>query len=113
MNKRLVLVNWTDANTGSEDVVTKDNIDSLHKPTIVHTLGWAMKEDDVGITVCTEYYDEAFRGRTFIPRICINSVTDHRLTKPPKPRKPKSQSHDILRTRIPTPDSHSTEKSPE
>mgnify|MGYP001572385386 FL=1 len=97
MNKRLVIVTLTDANTDSEDVVNDDSIDRLHKPTIVHTLGWVMRDDDVGITVCTEYYDHAFRGRTIIPRVCINSVTDYKLSKPPKPRKPKSKPNGDVR----------------
>lgn len=81
---------WVDANTGNDDAVTDDTIDNYHKPTIVNTLGWIMKDDEAGITLVNEYYDQTFRGRTFIPRICVVTVTDFKLTKPPKDRAKKA-----------------------
>lgn len=88
-NAPLVLVVWKDANTGNDDVVTKDNVDQFHKPTIVSTLGWLLKNDDEGITLVNEFYEDCFRGRTFIFKPMIVSVTPFNLVKPRK-AKPKS-----------------------
>ncbi len=83
MNKLpLVLVTWNDANTGNEDVVTPENVEAYHKPTIVYTLGWLLRDDAKGITLVNEYYDEFYRGRTFIYRPMIISVTQFNLSKP-------------------------------
>jgi len=83
-NLPLVLVTWKDANVGGDDVVTLDNVSAYHKPTIVHTLGWLLKEDEEGITICNEFYDEFYRGRTFIYRPMIMSVDPYTLAKPRK-----------------------------
>lgn len=81
-----VIVVWLDADTG-EEAVDKHTVVSYHRPTIVHTIGWVLMDDEVGITLVTEYYSETFRGRTFIPRVLIQSVTPVKLTRP-RPRKP-------------------------
>jgi hypothetical protein len=81
----LVLVRWDDANTGGDDVVTLDNVDSLHKPTVVHTLGWLMKRDEKGLTLVNEFYDDCYRGRTYIPAGMVLDVTEFKLTKTRKP----------------------------
>lgn len=73
---------WNDANTGGDDAVTHENIDSYHKPTVVTTLGWLFKETEEGITLVNEYYDNTFRGRTFIYRPMIISMTPYKLSKP-------------------------------
>jgi hypothetical protein len=77
----LVLVVWEDADTG-EEAVDRDTVVSYHRPTIVHTLGWVLKDDDVGVTLVNEFYSESYRGRTFIPRKMIQSVTPYNLSKP-------------------------------
>lgn len=83
MNKLpLVLVTWNDANTGNEDVVTPENVEAYHKPTVVYTLGWLLRDDVKGVTIVNEYYDEFYRGRTFIYRPMIISVTPFNLSKP-------------------------------
>lgn len=86
---QLVLVEWLDANTDN-DAVTLDNVNAYHKAWTVHTLGWCMREDEEGITLVTEYYDDAFRGRTFIPRAMIKSVTPYVLSRP---RRKSKKSH--------------------
>jgi hypothetical protein len=78
----LVLVIWNDANTGGDDAVTTENLESYHKPTVVHTLGWLLKSDDKGVTLVNEYYDSTYRGRTFIYRPMIISVQPYKLSKP-------------------------------
>jgi hypothetical protein len=95
----LVLVTWNDANVGGDDVVTEDNVKNFHKPTIIHTLGWLVRSDDVGLTVVNEYYDDAFRGRTFVPAGMVIDVQVYKLAKPrgkgqkQKTESPGSQPH--------------------
>lgn len=76
-----VIVVWEDADCG-EEAVDKHTVISYHRPTIVHTIGWVLMDDDAGITLVTEFYSETFRGRTFILRKNIISVTPIKLTKP-------------------------------
>lgn len=85
----LVLCIWNDANTGTDDVVTAENLESFHKPTVVHTLGWLLRDDEKGVTLVNEYYDATYRGRTFIYRPMIISVTPFKLSKPRQPKKQK------------------------
>ena len=86
----LVLCIWEDANVGGDDAVSLDNVESFHKPTIVHTLGWLLKQDDRGVTIVNEYYDSTFRGRTFVPAKMLLSVTTYNLAKPRKIRHVRS-----------------------
>lgn len=88
MNSKLplVLVTWNDANVGGDDAVTLENVDGYHKPTVVHTLGWLLKSDDQGVTLVNEFYDNVYRGRTFIYKPMIVSILPFNLTKPRKPR---------------------------
>ena len=75
-----MLVSWNDANTDSEPV-TLATVTSVHKPYLVHTLGWLLFEDAAGLTLVTEYYEDAFRGRTYIPRAMVESIVQYSLTK--------------------------------
>ena len=84
----LVLCIWHDANVGGDDAVTLENVAAYHKPTIVHTLGWLLKDDADGVTIVNEFYDNTYRGRTFVPRPMIVDVIYHKLSKFPKPRRP-------------------------
>jgi hypothetical protein len=86
MDLPLVLVTWNDANVGTDDVVSLDNVASFHKPTVVSTLGWLLKADDEGVTIVNEFYDGYYRGRTFIYRPMIISITPYNLTKRRRPR---------------------------
>jgi len=83
----LVLVTWKDANTGGDDVVTTDNVSAYHKPTIVHTLGWLVKDDEEGVTIVNEFYDDFYRGRTFVYRPMVMTVEHFTLAKPRKKKK--------------------------
>jgi hypothetical protein len=87
---QLVLVEWLDANTDNEGV-TEDTVMLHHKPWIIHTLGWLLYEDESGITLVTEYYDNYYRGRSFIPKGMIKTITPYKLSQPRKPKTaPKS-----------------------
>lgn len=79
----LVLVEWLDANTDNEEI-NEENVHTFHKPWVIHTLGWLLKEDEVGVTICNEYYKDYYRGRTFIPRGMVVSMVPFRLAKYPK-----------------------------
>lgn len=77
----LVLAIWKDANTGNDDVVTLENVTTYHKPTLVNTLGWLVHEDEEGLTIVNEFYDDAFRGRTFIYRPMLVKLIQFKLVK--------------------------------
>lgn len=79
----LVVVLWDDA-WQSETPATMAHFE--HKPERVTTIGWLMKDDDVGVQLANEFYDETYRGRTFIPRAMIVRVTRYGLAKPRVPK---------------------------
>lgn len=81
-----MLVVWNDANVGGDDAVSLDTVHLYHEPTVVHTIGWVLKEDEEGISIVTEYYDETFRGRTFIHRPMIKDVIPFTISKKREPR---------------------------
>lgn len=87
MELRLVKVKWNDAFGNKIDEVSLDDVATTHFPTQVETVGWLLWEDEVGISVVSERYNNVFRGRTFIPRGMIISVED--ILPPKKTRKKK------------------------
>jgi hypothetical protein len=80
----LVLVEWDDAWIDGNEPVRLTEVANDHQPKVIVTLGWLLKEDDKGVSVAAEYYDDedVFRGRTFIPRAMIRSLTPYKLSKP-------------------------------
>jgi hypothetical protein len=72
---RVAVVTWNDAHVVHGDVMPND-ID--HEPILLHTAGWLIRDDDVGITLAFEYADEdgELRTTTFIPRGMIVSVSE-------------------------------------
>lgn len=108
----LALVVWNDASGSAEDPVTLDSVHEVHKPMQVTTLGWVLKDDDIGITLVNEFYSGVYRGRTTILRGMIVSVTHYKLTKakltktkPPKAKKSVSpaQSPESVEPALDTP----------
>jgi len=94
----LVLVSWNDAWIDGTDPVNPADVAASHKPKVIHTLGWLLRDDDVGVSLANENYDEdtTYRGRTFIPRAMIQSVSaftlaKKRAKKAPNVEKPTSQ----------------------
>jgi hypothetical protein len=87
-DRRLVVVVWDDAWQDQENFVTAHGIASTHEPLKVTTLGWVIRDDEVGISVANERSvddgKDVFRGRTFIPRAMVKSVTDFILATPRK-----------------------------
>lgn len=75
----LVVVLWEDA-WCSETAVTPDHL--VHKPERITTIGWLLRDDEVGVQLANEHYDGTYRGRTFIPRAMVQKVQPYRLAKP-------------------------------
>jgi hypothetical protein len=85
----LVVVEWDDA-WQSETPATLAHF--VHKPERITTIGWLMKNDEIGVQLANEFYDETYRGRTFIPRAMVVKVTAFRLSKQRvKKEKPSEQ----------------------
>lgn len=93
---QFVEVIWHDAWVDDDNFATAHGLALTHKPMVVKTRGWLIVDDKEGVSVAaeesaTEDDGKVFRGRTFIPRAMIQSVTPYRLVavKPRKPRAPK------------------------
>lgn len=73
---RLVCVTWNDA-AGTATRIFDAHRD--HAPTVMHTVGWLLKQDRAGVSVACERWMEdgqwAYRGHTFIPRQIVVSVS--------------------------------------
>lgn len=86
-NLPLVVVTWNDAWT-KEDGVAIDDVRMHHAPIVVTTIGYLLLQDEVGVSIANEYYDDIYRGRTFIPGGMVRSVTPYKLSKPRTPKTP-------------------------
>jgi hypothetical protein len=74
-----MLVEWNDAyGTSEDDVFTLDDLTD-HRPIRMRTRGMILLDNEHGITMTSEDYldnnKQYFRGRQFIPRGMIVSVT--------------------------------------
>ena len=77
-NKPLVCVTWEDAESSAPNEAFYEE-EIVHKTRPMETYGLLLKDDDKGITVMTEFYQEddgkhVFRGKTLIPRPLIVKV---------------------------------------
>jgi hypothetical protein len=92
--KDLVIVTWDDPNSSAVEVITEENIDQHHVPEVMETVGWLVKEDERGVSVCNELYYETgkprWRGHTFIVRSLIKSI--QRVKHGSQPRKATRKS---------------------
>lgn len=86
MSLTLAVVSWADAFVDADTPINLETVRDAHKPTIVTTIGWVLWQDEVGISICNEFYDQTYRGRTFIPAAMIISVVPYNLSKPRKKR---------------------------
>ncbi len=83
----LVLVEWDDAWADATTAVTEKDVGDSHRAEVIRTLGWLLRDDEIGISVAAEYCaDGSYRGRSFIPRGMVRSMTFYKLTKPRKPK---------------------------
>jgi hypothetical protein len=71
---------WDDAWT-NENAVSLQDVGHTHKPEVITTLGWLLKQDDTGVSLANEFYAETYRGRTFIPAPMIKSILPFKLSK--------------------------------
>lgn len=81
-----VEVVWDDAHGDALRIVS--DIDLPHRPTVMQTMGWLLRDDEVGVSVanerCLDDGDDSYRGHTFIPRSLVRSVTVIKVTSPRK-----------------------------
>jgi hypothetical protein len=79
---QFAIVEWNDAHADFSDVSLTD-VHHGHKPTIMHTAGWVLKDDPDGVSIAAEFCpsDGTYRGRTFIPRAIIIKTTPFTLVK--------------------------------
>jgi hypothetical protein len=89
-NLPLVVLVWDDAWVKGDAPVVMSEVKHEHKPMPVTTIGWLLHEDDRGVQIANEFYDDAYRGRTFVPRAMVRSMTTYALAKPRQPRRPKA-----------------------
>jgi hypothetical protein len=84
-NYPLVIVVWDDAYGGAHTPTMEQEIEAGHKPLVVQTIGWCLRNDEAGVSLFNERYDDEgstlWRGRSFIPRGMIRSVTPFNLSK--------------------------------
>ena len=69
---------WADAQASSTDVITENNIATKHKPIVMETIGWVIRDDEEGVSICNERFKEGgelqFRGHTFVPRSLVLKI---------------------------------------
>lgn len=95
MQQQITIVLWLDAWQDQENFSTAHGIRSTHEAMPVETKGDLIHEDEHGVSIAcersTQDGHDVFRGRTFIPRAMIKSVTTYNLVKPRKPRQKQSE----------------------
>ena len=65
---KIAYVLWGDAHEAGDDVDPKD---WSHGAVLTHTVGFVVKDDNAGISLCQEYWDswsDKVRYATFIPK---------------------------------------------
>jgi hypothetical protein len=86
----LVLVVWDDAQSSGIAPVSADDVP--HRPSVMQTVGWVLRDDPAGISVanerCMDVGEEYYRGNTFILRVLIKSVTPLNVSRPRTRRVP-------------------------
>lgn len=72
-NKPWVVIEWLDAN--ATQTVFYQEHEIPHKASLAFTGGWLLREDDLGVTIANEYFDDGnWRGTTFVPKGMIQAV---------------------------------------
>lgn len=91
LKPRFVAVTWLDAWGDTAGDATPENVHEKHRPAIMQTVGWLLRDDEVGVSIFCERdtEDGSYRGRTFIPRGMIKTVEDFPVKKVRKARRPK------------------------
>jgi hypothetical protein len=94
VKRPFVIVVWDDAHGDAQKVVSED--DFPHKPVVMKTMGWLLRDDTLGISLANEEFQEDgkdyFRGHSFIPREMVRSCTPMTLAKSRKKKTPCVES---------------------
>lgn len=92
--EQLVLCVWDDAWSDFAELVTSQDAGLKHRPTVMQTVGWLVIDNDQGVSLfnerCLDQGEESYRGRTFIPRAMVRSVTP--VIKPRRARQKPTES---------------------
>ena len=89
MKLRRVVVTWNDAyGDAMQQVWAGDELN--HRPVVVQSVGFLIREDEIGVTIFQDYIDDsgepAFRGKQFIPRGMVISVQTLQASRTKKNR---------------------------
>lgn len=80
-----VEVKWEDAWGDATVAVFPQDAHEGHKAEVIRTYGWLVLKTDKGVSIFSEKCDDgSYRGRSFIPRAMILSLTPLKLSKPRK-----------------------------
>ena len=75
MTPPFVIIEWDDAWADATTAVTLKDVGDSHRPEVIKTTGWLLKEDEAGVSLANEVCgDGSYRGRTFILKAMIRSV---------------------------------------
>lgn len=88
---RFGFVFWNDAHSlGSTDQVELEDLKKLHGTVPIITAGWIVRDDEVGVSVCSEFLGgTSFRNSTFIPKALVVYVQYLKVSSP-RVKKPVS-----------------------
>ena len=87
--KPIVCVAWEDAHGSIATAYSEHEIP--HASVVILTIGWLLRQDEVGISVANEYCgDGTWRGVTFVPHGMMQSVTPI-LTRTPRKKRVKPE----------------------
>ena len=91
MSPSFVACIWRDAWVEAETGISLKDAGDKHKPTIMETRGWLLYEDADGVSIaaerCLDPGEDYYRGRTYIPKVLIQSI------KPLNAVKPRGRKH--------------------
>ena len=91
MTPRFIACTWLDAWGDTAGDATPENVHEKHKPAIMQTVGWLLRDDEIGVSIFCERDTEfeSYRGRTFIPRGMIQLIEDFPPKRKYKKKLPK------------------------
>jgi hypothetical protein len=95
---RFGFVFWNDAHSlHATDVVELHDLGKLHGSTPIITSGWIMKDDDIGVSVCSEFCGgTAFRNSTFILKHMVQEIWYLPALPKKKPEGRKKRSRRVV-----------------
>ncbi len=86
----IVFIKWNDAVLRSE---LNDSATVAHEPVQLHSVGFLLKSDEIGVSFCTDYdpAGDTMREQSFIPRgMIVEEITlGAQCLKIPKPSRRK------------------------